>query len=79
MRRIKDLTKSKSEIKLLEKTQDDPSRRKPDISLAKEKINWEPRVKVNDGLLKTIAYFKSVLDAAGEIIPTGPGASKPQN
>lgn len=76
---IKDLTKSKSEIKLLEKTQDDPSRRKPDISLAKEKINWEPRVKVNDGLLKTIAYFKSVLDAAGEIIPTGPGASKPQN
>jgi UDP-glucuronate decarboxylase len=76
---IKDLTKSESEIKLLEKTQDDPSRRKPDISRAKEKLNWEPRVKVADGLMKTVTYFKSVLDAAGEIIPTGPGASKPQN
>lgn len=68
---IKDLTKSESEIKLLEKTQDDPSRRKPDISRAKEKLNWEPRVKVADGLMKTVTYFKSVLDAAGEIIPTG--------
>ena len=76
---IKELTKSESEIQMLAKTTDDPSRRKPDISLAKEKINWEPKVKVGDGLVKTIAYFQSVLDAAGEIIPTGPGASKPQN
>lgn len=76
---IKDLTHSDSEIKMLEKTQDDPSRRKPDISRAKQELNWEPKVKVADGLTKTIAYFKSVLDAAGEIIPTGPGASKPQN
>jgi len=76
---IKGLTKSESEIRLLEKTQDDPSRRKPDISLAKAKLNWEPKVKVEDGLTKTIAYFRGVLDAAGEIIPTGPGASKPQN
>lgn len=76
---IKGLTKSESEIKKLEATQDDPSRRKPDISLAKAKLNWEPKVAVEDGLKKTIAYFKSVLDAAGEIIPTGPGASKPQN
>ncbi len=76
---IKDLTKSDSDIKLLEKTQDDPSRRKPDISLAKAKLDWEPKVKVSDGLTKTIKYFQSVLDAAGEIIPTGPGASKPQN
>ena len=76
---VKKLTKSESEIRFLEKTQDDPSKRKPDISLAKKKIGWEPRVTVEEGLSKTINYFQQVLDEAGEIIPTGPGASKPQN
>jgi UDP-glucuronate decarboxylase len=76
---VKDLTKSESEIKFLPKTQDDPSKRRPDISLAKEKLDWEPKVPVEEGITKTIAYFQSVLDEAGEIIPTGPGASKPQN
>lgn len=76
---VKRLTKSESEIKFLEKTQDDPSRRKPDISVAKEKLGWAPKVTVEEGLAKTIQYFQSVLDEAGEIIPTGPGASKPQN
>lgn len=76
---VKSLTKSKSEIRFLEKTQDDPSQRRPDISTAREKIGWAPKVKVDEGLEKTIKYFQHVLDAAGEIIPTGPGASKPQN
>jgi len=76
---VKKLTKSESEIRFLEKTQDDPSKRKPDISTAKKKIGWEPRVTVEEGLSKTINYFQQVLDEAGEIIPTGPGASKPQN
>jgi UDP-glucuronate decarboxylase len=76
---IKRLTKSNSEIKLLEKTQDDPSRRKPDIGLANEKLGWSPKVNVEEGLTMTIAYFQAVLDQAGEIVPTGPGASKPQN
>ena len=75
---IKRLTESNSEIKFLEKTQDDPSQRKPDISTAKRELNWSPQVKVDDGLQKTIEYFSSVLKQAGEIIPTGPGASKPQ-
>jgi UDP-glucuronate decarboxylase len=75
---IKQLTKSESEIQFLKKNQDDPSKRKPDISLAMEQLGWEPQVKVEEGLTKTIAYFQSVLDQAGEIIPTGPGASKPQ-
>ncbi len=39
--------------------QDDPSRRKPDISLAKELLNWEPVVQVDDGLMKTIEYFRN--------------------
>lgn len=76
---IKKLTNAESEIQFLPKTQDDPSKRKPDISLAKKELDWEPRVPVEDGLSKTIEYFQSVLDEAGEIIPTGPGASKPQN
>jgi len=75
---IKRLTVSNSEIKMLEKTQDDPSKRRPDIRLAEEKLGWKPVVTVEDGLTSTIKYFKSVLDEAGEIIPTGPGASKPQ-
>jgi UDP-glucuronate decarboxylase len=76
---IKKLTKSSSEIKFLSKTQDDPSKRKPDISLAKRVLGWEPKVNVETGLTKTIEYFSNVLKEAGEIIPTGPGASKPQN
>jgi len=75
---IKDITSSNSEILNLEKSQDDPSQRKPDIALAKEKIGWEPQITVEDGLKKTIEYFKRVLDESGEIIPTGPGAAKPK-
>jgi len=44
-------------------TQDDPSRRKPDISLAKRVLGWEPKVQVIDGLKKTIAYFREELKA----------------
>ena len=75
---IKDMTKSDSEIKLLPKSTDDPSQRKPDIRLAKEKIDWAPKVTVRDGLKEAIRYFQSVLDESGEIIPTGPGAAKPK-
>lgn len=38
--------------------QDDPTKRKPDIGLAKEKLDWEPKVKLLEGLEKTIEYFK---------------------
>ena len=38
---------------------DDPTQRKPDISLAKEKLGWEPKIKLNEGLDKTIEYFKT--------------------
>lgn len=75
---IQKLTQSQSKIQFLPKSQDDPSQRRPDISTAKREIQWEPRVTVEDGLKKTIQYFQSVLDEAGEIIPTGPGASKPE-
>jgi len=76
---IRNITKSKSEVKFLEASRDDPHQRKPDISTAKEKIQWEPRVSVDTGLELTIKYFQSILKEQGEIVPTGAGASKPKN
>lgn len=40
---------------------DDPTQRKPDITLAKEKLNWEPKIKLNDGLNKTIEYYERII------------------
>ena len=77
-RHIKEVTKSESDIVLLEKSQDDPTQRRPAILVAKKEINWEPKVDVEDGLSETISYFQRVLNEAGEIIPTGPGAAKPK-
>ena len=42
-------------------TQDDPTQRQPDISLAKEKLGWEPVIKLEQGLASTIDYFKTVV------------------
>ena len=75
---IKEMADSKSEIVHLPKSQDDPQQRQPDIRTAKEQIGWEPVVKVHVGLQNTIDYFARVLKEAGEIIPTGPGAAKPE-
>lgn len=58
---IIDLTNSKSKIIHLPLPQDDPIQRKPDLTLAKEKLNWEPTTILNDGLLKTIEYFDTKL------------------
>ena len=57
-----ELTSSDSKIVHLPLPSDDPNKRKPDISLAKEKLNWEPKVDLREGLLETIKYFKSVLE-----------------
>jgi UDP-glucuronate decarboxylase len=45
--------------------QDDPRQRQPDISQAKDKLSWEPRVPLRDGLAKTIAYFDALLKDLG--------------
>jgi len=57
---IKNLTGSKSEIVFEELPEDDPKVRKPDISHAKEILGWEPKITVEEGLKKTIEYFKSI-------------------
>ena len=56
------LTGSKSKIVHRDLPQDDPVRRRPDIALARVKLGWEPRVALEEGLERTIAYFKKVLE-----------------
>ena len=55
------LTKSKSKITFKELPQDDPMQRKPVIELAKRELGWEPHIALEEGLRKTIEYFKEVL------------------
>ena len=54
------LTGSKSKIIFEPLPQDDPLKRKPDIELAREKLNWEPQKQLDDGLKETIHYFKTL-------------------
>ncbi len=58
---IIELTGSKSQMIQQPLPQDDPVKRKPDISRAKEYLNWEPTIQLRDGLVKTIAYFRELL------------------
>ncbi|AOY60171.1 UDP-glucuronic acid decarboxylase family protein [Desulfococcus multivorans] len=60
-RRILDLTGSRSEIVFKDLPADDPRQRQPDIRLARERLGWEPKVPLADGLSRTIAYFEGLL------------------
>ena len=55
------LTGTKSKIVFEPLPSDDPKQRKPDITLAKERLGWEPKIPLEEGLVKTIAYFKDTL------------------
>ena len=55
------LTKSHSQLTYLPLPQDDPQQRRPNIEQAKAKLDWEPQVCLEDGLMETIAYFRSVI------------------
>lgn len=55
------LTGSRSRLQFQPSPMDDPRRRQPDIGLAKEKLGWEPAVGLQEGLQKTIAYFREIL------------------
>ncbi len=59
--KIKKLTNTKSNIVFKELPADDPVRRQPDITLAKKILNWEPKVELEEGLIKTIEYFRKIL------------------
>ena len=86
--KVVDLTGSKSRIIHKPLPSDDPRRRQPDITLAREQLGWEPLVQLEEGLRKTIAYFddllqsctrqdvqnRNVLEAIlGYHLPKGPG------
>ena len=59
--KILQLTGSKSKIVFMPLPSDDPTQRKPDISLAKEKLDWQPHIALEDGLRETIDYFRRIL------------------
>ncbi len=56
------LTSSRSKLKFKPLPEDDPKQRQPNISLARSKLNWSPKVSLEEGLNKTITYFKNLLD-----------------
>jgi len=60
---ILQLTGSRSKIRHKDLPIDDPRVRRPDIALAREKLGWEPKVELEEGLSDTIAYFKQALDS----------------
>jgi len=59
--KIIELTGAKSKIVHLDAPTDDPTRRQPDISLAKKELGWEPKIQLEEGLRKTIDYFKQIV------------------
>ena len=61
------LTNSRSKIEHLPLPQDDPKRRKPDIRLAQQKLNWTPEVQLKEGLEKTIQYFEKTLSSCSRV------------
>src|SRR5678816_339583 len=60
-RKVLDLTGSRSQIVTRPLPADDPRQRRPDIAIARERLGWEPKVPLEQGLLKTIRYFDRLL------------------
>jgi len=57
------LTGSKSRLEFKQLPQDDPVRRRPDITLAEKKLSWKPEVPIEEGLVKTIDFFKTCVNS----------------
>ena len=73
---IRDLTGSASPVSFVDRPVDDPSHRRPDIGLARTALGWEPTVEVEDGLLRTIAWFRrGAASRAAVVIPEQPVAA----
>ena len=60
-----ELTGTKSKLVSKPLPQDDPKQRRPDISLAKKVLDWEPKIELRQGLAKTIEYFDTFLSEEG--------------
>ena len=59
--KVKEITGNKNEVIFEPLPKDDPKQRRPDISLAKQVLHWAPKVSLDEGLVKTIDYFRNVL------------------
>ena len=62
-RRVVELTGSGSRIRFVDRPVDDPGRRKPDTTLARERLGWQPRVGWSEGLERTIGWFAHAVAA----------------
>jgi UDP-glucuronate decarboxylase len=60
-KKVIELTGAESKVVFMDLPIDDPLQRRPDIHLAKEKLDWQPRIQLENGLQKTIDYFKRIL------------------
>ena len=59
--KVIEMTNSKSKLSLHPLPQDDPKQRQPSIELAKKELGWEPKIKLEEGLVKTISYFDNLI------------------
>jgi UDP-glucuronate decarboxylase len=64
---VKELTGSRSEIRFETLPQDDPVRRRPDITRARQLLQWEPTVQLREGLTKTVDYFEQALASGRQV------------
>lgn len=69
-KKVIELTGSTSKIVYKELPQDDPERRKPDISLAKRELHWSPKVDLDLGLKRTISHFQEIINSNGRTLST---------
>jgi dTDP-glucose 4,6-dehydratase len=67
---VLEITGSASELTFLPLPEDDPKTRKPDITKAREALGWDPKVKLREGLEKTIPYFAALVERQGAVART---------
>ena len=60
-KKIKQITGSRSKLVFKELPEDDPKKRNPNVTLAKKELNWQPKIKLEQGLITTLSYFKKIL------------------
>jgi len=72
-RLVLDMVGSKSKLVHRPLPSDDPKQRRPDISVAQETLGWQPTVRLEEGLKRTIAYFDAKLSEGGpKVVPAAP-------
>lgn len=73
---IRELAGCDSRLEFIDRAQDDPSQRQPDITLARTELKWEPKVDVRDGLMETIAWFRDRSDGPSQVFSPTPATGR---